>query len=300
MENFAEERSATPHVYVLLPVHNRRALTEQFVLCLVAQTYQNFRLVLIDDGSTDGTAEMATGHLPGTAVLRGKGNWWWAGSLQQGLDWLRREGIAEEALILMINDDLKVGPEYLERAVRLMAGKQKTFLLSQFHGAIEGIAEENGTHVDLQTLDFSVAESPDQINCLSTQGLFAYWKDVEAVGDFHPRLLPHYLSDYEYTIRAHRLGFMLETSPELLIDLNRDSTGYHKIAEKNFWVFLKKFFSVKSPGNPIYFSVFVVLACPRRWIAGNLFRIWNNTRKGITRGLKDSVKHAISNRAVRL
>lgn len=284
----------TGRVYVLLPVHNRRVLTEQFVRCLVAQSFRHFKLVLIDDGSTDGTAEMTRGYLPETVVLRGNGDWWWAGSLQQGIDWLSRENVDGDALVLMINDDLTFGPDYLARAVRLMADKPRTFLLSQFDGGVDGKAEENGTHADLQRLQFSVASSPDQINCLSTQGLFARWAEVQAVGPFHPRLLPHYLSDYEYTIRAHRKGYRLETSAELLIDLNRDSTGYHEIREKNFIVFLKKYFSVKSPNNPFYFSMFVLLACPKKWIIGNLFRTWNEARRRITRALKDSIRHSMN------
>jgi len=76
----------TPWVYVLAPVHNRRATTEKFIRCLLAQTHVNWHLVLIDDGSKDGTEAMARALVRDTSltVLRGTGNWWWAGSLQQG------------------------------------------------------------------------------------------------------------------------------------------------------------------------------------------------------------------------
>ncbi|MEO8935379.1 MAG: glycosyltransferase, partial [Burkholderiaceae bacterium] len=69
-------------IYILLPVHSRRALTERFIRCLQAQTYTDFHVVLIDDGSTDGTAEMVAALLPGRlTILTGTGDWWWGGSL---------------------------------------------------------------------------------------------------------------------------------------------------------------------------------------------------------------------------
>ena len=45
-------------LYILLPVHNRCDITREFIDCLKAQTFQDYHLVLIDDGSTDGTEQM--------------------------------------------------------------------------------------------------------------------------------------------------------------------------------------------------------------------------------------------------
>ena len=42
-----------PCLYILLPVHNRREITRDFIDYLEAQTWQNYHLVLIDDESTD-------------------------------------------------------------------------------------------------------------------------------------------------------------------------------------------------------------------------------------------------------
>ena len=49
--------------YILLPVHNRREITQKFIECLKSQTYQNYKLVLIDDGSSDGTAAMVQSQI---------------------------------------------------------------------------------------------------------------------------------------------------------------------------------------------------------------------------------------------
>jgi glycosyltransferase involved in cell wall biosynthesis len=47
-----------PAVTVAIPTRNRRALTERAIRSVQAQTYRDWRLVVLDNASTDGTAEM--------------------------------------------------------------------------------------------------------------------------------------------------------------------------------------------------------------------------------------------------
>jgi len=270
-----------PKVYILLPVHNRREITRGFVECLAVQTFSDYHLVLIDDGSTDETAEMVQARIRSTTVLRGDGDWWWAGSLQQGLNWLKVSGADDKALVLFINDDVHFAPDYLERAVRVMADKKHVLMLSRFGTPGGEHIMESGKTADLRHLSFNVATSVERINCLSTRGLFAYWGDVRTIGGFHPRLLPHYLSDYEYTIRAYRKGFKCETSAELLIEPNRETTGYRRIDDTSFGSFLKKFCSKKSAVNPAYWSSFILLTAESMWAIPNIFRIWIRASKTI-------------------
>ena len=45
-------------IYVITAVHNRIRITEEFINQLLMQTYKEISLILVDDGSTDGTSEM--------------------------------------------------------------------------------------------------------------------------------------------------------------------------------------------------------------------------------------------------
>ncbi len=48
-----------PMVSVVVPTRNRRALVERLLAALEAQTYQQLEIVVVDDGSTDGTADVS-------------------------------------------------------------------------------------------------------------------------------------------------------------------------------------------------------------------------------------------------
>lgn len=263
-----------PKVYILLPVHDRRAHTQAFVECLMRQIFTNHHLVLIDDGSTDGTSAMVNNLVPTATLLRGNGNLWWAGSIQMGLEWLKENAVAEDSIILMINDDVTFEPDYLSKAIAFIADKSGFFLLSRFSCDRGGKVDETGVVANLHRLAFRVARPGEKVNCLSTRGLFARWKDLKHVGNFRPRLLPHYLSDYEYTIRAGKMGVQLMTVESVYLCPDLESTGHHDFGKMSVPVFFRNFFSKKSVANPFYWSAFVILAVPGLWILPNLVRVW--------------------------
>lgn len=45
-------------VSIIIPVYNREETIEECILSVKGQSYQNFELIIVDDGSTDGTAEV--------------------------------------------------------------------------------------------------------------------------------------------------------------------------------------------------------------------------------------------------
>jgi GT2 family glycosyltransferase len=263
-------------VYILLPVHNRKVVTEGLIRCLAAQTYRDLRLVLIDDGSIDGTAEMVLGYLPNAVVLRGQGDWWWAGSLQQGLQWLRSENASPDDFVLIMNDDTTVAPDFVERGVVALRGRTRTLLLAQLYDRDTGNLIECGVHLDWQALRLRATSAVEEVNCFSTRGLFLRVGDMFEIGAFHPVLLPHYTSDYEYTVRAVRKGFALLSISGVRLSYDKRTTGMRQFEAKGLIAFLRTIMSKRATDNPIYLSVFVLLACPIRYVPINVFRVWRS------------------------
>ena len=271
--------AAHKRLYVVSATHNRRATVTQFAQQLKRQTFQEFVLVLVDDGSTDGAADAVRSILPDTVVLRGSGELWWAGSLQLAWNWLRKEcahPMSRDQAVLIINDDVVMGDDYLEVGYRKLMTTERTLVLSQLHAVGDGRILDRGVHWDWPKFEFRLARTPEEVNCLSTRGLFLRAADFLALGGFYPRLLPHYLSDYEFTIRAHSRGYSLLCAPDVRLGTDPRESGLpepdHPAGTRQV---LRIIFSKRYHGNPFYRSVFLLLAAP---FPHNVRHIWPQWR----------------------
>jgi GT2 family glycosyltransferase len=283
-----------PRVYVLAPVHNRRAITEHFIRCLMAQTYSNWHLVLIDDGSTDGTKDMARALISSLTVLVGTGNWWWGGSLQQGFKWLKRNGVAADDVVLIVNDDTEFGPDFIAAAVEALP--LNGMLLAQLYGIRSRAFEEVGARWDWESFGCVGVNEISQVNCFATRGLFLRFADMLKTGGFRPWLMPHYYSDYEYTLRARRRGLTFATSENVRLYYDDSTTGIRKVGEINSVAEgLRTLLSLRTIDNPIYRTSFILLCCPSRYWARHLKNIWRDFFRVVLNPVRKRVKSMLAN-----
>jgi len=245
-------------LHIILPVHNRKETTALFIGCLKTQTFKDYHLLLIDDGSTDGTSELVQKEIEQCTVINGKGDWWWAGSLQQGLDWIKQKKYLHDD-ILFINDDVVFESDFLENGVRLLSKTKRSIFLAKSFSQQTKQLVDHGVKITWNPLKFQQANSIEEINCFTTRGLFAHVDDVLEIGNFHPFVLPHYMADYEFTYRAYKKGFQLITDDTLWLFKNEETTGYAGVKYTSLIDIWEKYFSKKNPINIIYYTSFIVL-----------------------------------------
>jgi GT2 family glycosyltransferase len=266
-------------LYIVLPVHNRSAITQRFIDCLAKQVYQNYHLVLIDDGCTDDTVTKVQSKVDRLTVIRGVGNWWWGGSLQQGFLWLNSQKRDGSEVVLVINDDTTFSDDFLEEGLEILSRFPRSLVAARFYSLQEKRLIDWGVHVDWKRLRFEQVRSGEEIECLSTRGLFVRLIDFIEIGGFFPRLLPHYASDHEFTIRAHRKGFRLVTHPDLMLWGDETTTGISRFEDMPLGDFFRLFFSKRSVQNPLYWTSFVLLSAPLKWKISAVIIVWLKAMK---------------------
>ena len=72
-------------IFIVIPIYNRKELTLACLASFAKQTYSEYELVIVDDGSTDGSQEAIKKIYPEATVIQGNGNWWWAKSVNEGV-----------------------------------------------------------------------------------------------------------------------------------------------------------------------------------------------------------------------
>jgi len=267
-------------IYIILPVHNRKETTEKFIKSLISQIYKEFVLILVDDGSTDGTDEMVLGYIPNSVVLKGDGSLWWAGALQKGYEWVV-DNSNDKDICLLINDDTVFDENFLKTGVELISKSERTLLLAQCYSQSNKMLLDSGVHANLKALTFEQANTKSKINCLSTRGLFLKVKDFKNIGGFLPKILPHYLSDYEFTIRAFKKGYNLTTDENLKLYVDQETTGLHSIKYKGILDYYHQYFSNRNSSNPFHWLVFVYLVVPYPFKVYHILKILYSLIKNV-------------------
>jgi hypothetical protein len=179
-------------------------------------------------------------------------------------------------MLLISNDDVQFEDKFLETAVAVLRARPRCLLLARAKNPVTGEIAETGIEADFRALTFKVAAAPESINCLSTRGLFLRWADAQAIGGFYSRLLPHYLSDYEWTLRANRRGFKCITVPELYV-VNQEtgiSGAVDFDAASGPLDILRRGLSKKSRVNPFNWVIFILLAADMRALPTSLMRLF--------------------------
>lgn len=255
-------------IHIVTAAHNRHDITINFIKMIVGQTYKDTHIILVDDGSTDGTSEDAISICPNITIIKGNGNLWWGGALNEAYKWIERNVNNVDDIILISNDDLVYPVDYLERAVKIMT-ENKGIILSGL-----GYSDSTGNLISKPiSWNFKkcVSEEPEDYhltgNCVATRSLFCGVDVFLKVGKFHPILLPHYFSDYEWTIRAYKKGIRIKSFDELKFTFDEATTGYRNRKKQS----LKQIFSKKSNANPIYRMNFIFLSTPIKYIPCALY-----------------------------
>lgn len=206
-------------VHVLIPVFNRLTLTRRVLQCLRAQQLgEPLNMIVIDDGSTDGSADYLSSQSDVT-VLKGNGSLWWGGAIELGLQHVIRIGGSKD-WVLLINNDTQFGSDFIQRLLEaalayapaavgsVICDEDMPDRLISIGAILDTWRLKVGDKLD-HVRSCDKTREPHAVDALSGRGTLYPLGAFRKAGTMKPKLLPHYLADYELAIRVRKAGYRL-------------------------------------------------------------------------------------------
>lgn len=252
-------------VYIIIPVFNRKEFTRKCLLSLEHQTCRDHKVIVVDDGSTDGTRDMLREEFPGVTVLSGEGSLYWTASVNMGI----RLALAEGAEYIMTLNNDTVAEEHLMERMRFWSREKPQALLGALDiDHISGKPYYGGEviHRIWNTSTFLLDELAERdwsglhkVSLFPGRGLLIPRKVFETIGLFEQNKLPHYMADYDFTMMAADHGFEIFCNYDAKLFTYPEEGGDHKIRRvKNLKNYFSHLFGIKGGGNLRNFTVYTL------------------------------------------
>lgn len=100
-----------PKISIVTPIYNGIAHTLEYLESLTKIVYPNYEIIIVDDGSTDGSSETIARAFPQVRLLKGDGNLWWSGATNLGIADALSRGTD---FILTMNNDVQAASDCLD------------------------------------------------------------------------------------------------------------------------------------------------------------------------------------------
>ena len=109
-----------PKVTVVIPHYNGLQILDDCLASLFNNSFRDFEILLIDNGSTDGSQQMVQRKYPAVKLVQNKENLGYAGACNQGIE------LAKSEYVLLLNNDTVSPPHFLQEMVKVMEQHRQT------------------------------------------------------------------------------------------------------------------------------------------------------------------------------
>ena len=213
-------------VEVVTPVHNRRGITLKCLRSLgeLSSSSLSSHIIVVDDGSSDGTGEAIAAEFPGVQVIRGDGNLWYTRGTNVGIE---AALLRAPDYVLAINDDSVFDAHCVEAMVKCAQEHPRSVIgallcswdepMKVFQVAPCWDTWYGGwRHTQHLTRD-TIPANPFEVELIVGNCVLYPTEAIHEVGLMDAEAFPYGFGDVEYTPRMRKKGWRLLIEPRALV-----------------------------------------------------------------------------------
>lgn len=220
-------------IHVLIPVFNRIELTRRCIETLMLQTiYEEISVTIVDDNSSDGTAEWLKTEYPDITVLGGTGRLFWGGAIHFGIEYLLTKCNRGDFILLVNNDvelDLNVVKLLRDHIVskdrRVIAGALAVDQSDRSSIVKSGTVVKNWflnitEHLFLgQNFKSLKSDEAMKVDFITARCLLHPVEVFWQAGNYDANSFIHYGGDDEFSMRVKKFGIEAHLLPSAVVFL---------------------------------------------------------------------------------
>lgn len=256
-------------ISVVIPIHNRKHFTRECLTGLRKQTYCDYNIIVVDDGSTDGSKDMIHEEFPEVTIMNGTGNLYWTAAVNMGIEHALRAGAD---YVLTLNNDGFPEEQFLRKMSEWAERMPRSIFCSYEIDALTRKPYYGGEIIDwtwgssrflLDELSEEQRHGVYPVSVAPGRGMLIPRIVFETIGLFDARSLPHYMADYDFACLARRHGFHLYCNYDAILFSHTDESGDKEIIRnKSIRNYINHLFSIKGAGNLRNYTVFTLRHSP--------------------------------------
>ncbi|WP_298209830.1 glycosyltransferase family A protein [Ferrimicrobium sp.] len=210
-------------ISVIVPCFNARDTLADALISVTGQTVQPLEIIVVDDGSTDGSAALARSLVPTATIIE---------QTNRGVSAARNVGMAHASgdFIAFLDDDDLWHPTKLERQISVLKRYPQLDLIATRWSRTTPSPQQNLSIRWLSYRDLAL------MNQFQTSTVLIRKELTTAVGEFNPAL--DSVEDWAYWIACAKLGALAVLEQDLV--LYRDSPGGVSKDLGRFWLALQQ------------------------------------------------------------
>lgn len=222
-------------ISIVIPVRNRQKITKKILEQLSVQINQiNYEetifVIVVDDGSTDGTQELIKNNFPSVHLIEGDGSLWWTGAIVKGMEYAIKN--LNPDYFVWLNDDICLDVNFIFNLTYICNSyKYKETIVG---GIVRNInypdwivysgSEKGFKPISNINRFSSVEEIEVEVLCgnivVIPRGI------TDQIGLPNAERLRHHGGDYEYIMRAKKAGFKAVLSSKLQANTDYQVTDF--------------------------------------------------------------------------
>lgn len=213
-------------VEIVIPVHNRREITLQALRSLsrIDRNGLYVNVIVVDDGSTDGTSEAIRSNFPNVHIVNGDGTLHYAAGTNRGIT----EALARSPdFIILCNDDSIFHEQFLQRMLATAAADPRAviggllLLWNEPHLVFQVDFKWKAFKGGWQQTDrrsfFELPGEPFEVEGLAGNCVLVPVEAIRETGVLDEKKFPHGWGDIQYFTTMKKAGWRLLVDPHAYV-----------------------------------------------------------------------------------